>query len=26
MKSFKHFNATSVDEAISLLRAYQGKA
>lgn len=26
MKSFKHFNATSVDEAVSLLRAYQGKA
>ncbi|NNG08418.1 MAG: xanthine dehydrogenase family protein subunit M [Desulfobacteraceae bacterium] len=26
MKSFKHFNATSVDEAVSLLKEYQGKA
>jgi xanthine dehydrogenase YagS FAD-binding subunit len=26
VKSFKHFNAISVDEALSLLRAYQGKA
>ena len=25
MKSFKHFNATSVDEALSLLREYQGR-
>lgn len=25
MKSFKHFNATSVDEALSLLRDYQGR-
>lgn len=26
MKSFKHFNARSVDEALSLLRDYQGRA
>ena len=26
MKSFKHFNATSVDEALSLLKDYQGRA
>lgn len=26
MKSFKHFNAATVDEALSLLREYQGKA
>jgi xanthine dehydrogenase YagS FAD-binding subunit len=26
MKSFKHCNATSVDEALSLLREYQGRA
>ena len=26
MKSFKHFNATSVEEALSLLRDYQGRA
>jgi xanthine dehydrogenase YagS FAD-binding subunit len=26
VKSFKHFNATSVDEAISLLRDHQGRA
>ena len=26
MKAFKHVNATSVDEAISLMRSYKGKA
>lgn len=26
MKSFKHFNVTSLDEAVSLLRDYQGRA
>jgi xanthine dehydrogenase YagS FAD-binding subunit len=26
VKSFKHFNATSVDEALSLLKGYQGRA
>jgi xanthine dehydrogenase YagS FAD-binding subunit len=26
VKSFKHFNVTSVDEAVSLLKKYQGKA
>ena len=26
MKTFTHFNASTIDEAVSLLRRYQGKA
>ena len=26
MKKFTHFNASTIDEAVSLLRRYQGKA